>query len=225
MNLLQSSLSVKRPSWLGEEGGAACSDRIFLVFALYLWSQRSGSHPAVQKRRLWYFLGNFKEQNQSEVRWLEINPKFFTWNFSHDFGFQCSRIWKVIGKYSSAGRHISFTHANHAASLWIILWRMAYAQKSKSHLKYWGCSEEFTGLNFTSENPNRNPAVASESFICKWKVEFDFRSSYNPYKTKSWFLFPWNQNANLPLTVLLQNYAEGSGSHVAVSHFGRIINI
>lgn len=142
MNLLQSSLSVKRPSWLGEEGGVACSDRIFLGFALYLWSQRSGSHPAVQKRRLWYFLGNFKEQNQSEVRWLEISPKFFTWNVSHDFGFRCSHIWKVIGKYSSAGQHISFTQANHASPLWNILWRTAHThikikQSSKILRLFW----------------------------------------------------------------------------------------
>lgn len=131
MNEFASELTfVKRPSWLGEEGGVACSDRIFLVFALYLWSQRSGSHPAVQKR-LWYFLGNFKEQNQSEVRWLEISPKFFTWNVSYYFGCRCSHIWKVIGKYSSAGRHTSFTHTNHAASFWNVLWRMAHTHTQK----------------------------------------------------------------------------------------------
>lgn len=45
MNVLQTSLSVRRPSGLGREGGAVCGDMIFSS-ALCLWSQGSGPPPA-----------------------------------------------------------------------------------------------------------------------------------------------------------------------------------
>lgn len=47
MNVLQTSLFVTRPSGLGREGGAVCSDMI-LSLALCPWSQGPGPHPAAR---------------------------------------------------------------------------------------------------------------------------------------------------------------------------------
>lgn len=58
----------------------------FLLFALYLWSQRSGSQPAVWEDDYGPFLGNLKEQNQSEVRWSEVWVEFFH-NISLDLAY------------------------------------------------------------------------------------------------------------------------------------------
>lgn len=59
-------------------------------------------------------------------------------------------------------------------------------------------SKKLSGLNCISKNPNINPAVSSESSICTWKAELDFRSLYNLCKTKSSFLFSLKSKCKPP---------------------------
>lgn len=98
-------------------------------------------------------------------------------------------------------------------------------RKNKSNLKYWVCSEKLSELNSVSESPNINPAVAVKALFARGKQNWVSGAPIICTKQSCHSFFPWYQNANLPLTVLSQNYIGGSGLHVIVKHFRKTINM
>lgn len=91
MNFLQSSILLSKSQTDSEEWVELLVQTGVLLFALYLWSQRSGSHPAEWGEDYGLSLGNLKEQNQSEVRWSPAGTEFFH-NVSLDsaYLFRCN---------------------------------------------------------------------------------------------------------------------------------------